>query len=197
MKRAIKKGIKLLQFLYTFPLAVLFYPKVIKHNDYNKYDSPGWDRIRKCWYRQKIRGKNRRAIWPTTDLSLIGEPNNLVIDETSEGALLVSGLYLQCMDAKVIIGKNVYIAPNVGIITANHNCCDLDHHLPGKDVIIGDNSWIGMNSVILPGVVLGEHTVVGAGSVVTKSFPAGYIVIAGSPAKMIRAICKNRSGENI
>ena len=45
-----------------------------------------------------------------------------------------------------------------------------------------------MNSVILPGVVLGEHTVVGAGSIVTKSFPEGYCVIAGNPAKIIRKI---------
>ena len=47
-----------------------------------------------------------------------------------------------------------------------------------------------MNSMILPGVTLGSHTVVGAGSVVTKSFPEGYCVIAGNPAKKIKAIKK-------
>ena len=45
-----------------------------------------------------------------------------------------------------------------------------------------------MNSVVLPGVKLGDHTVVGAGSIVTKSFPEGYCVIAGNPAKMIKKI---------
>lgn len=47
---------------------------------------------------------------------------------------------------------------------------------------------MGMNSMILPGVVLGPHTVVGAGSVVTKSFPNGYCVIAGVPAKLVKTI---------
>lgn len=37
-----------------------------------------------------------------------------------------------------------------------------------------------MNATILPGVELGDHTVVGAGSVVTRSFPEGYYVIAGT-----------------
>ena len=49
-----------------------------------------------------------------------------------------------------------------------------------------EGPWIGMNSVILPGVTLGPGTVVGAGSVVTHSFPEGHCVIAGVPAKLIR-----------
>jgi acetyltransferase-like isoleucine patch superfamily enzyme len=60
--------------------------------------------------------------------------------------------------------------------------------LPGKDVIIGKKCWIGMNSVILPGVCLGDHTIVGAGSVVTKSFPDGNCIIAGNPARIIRVL---------
>lgn len=48
-----------------------------------------------------------------------------------------------------------------------------------------------MNSLILPGVKLGDHTVVGGGSVVTKSFPDGYCVIAGNPAKKIKDINHN------
>ncbi|EOJ3081127.1 DapH/DapD/GlmU-related protein, partial [Acinetobacter baumannii] len=53
---------------------------------------------------------------------------------------------------------------------------------------IGDKCWIGMNSVILPGVVLGNGTIVAAGAVVTKSFKQGNIVIAGVPAKIIKEI---------
>lgn len=65
---------------------------------------------------------------------------------------------------------------------------NLDRHEEAKPVLIGEKCWIGMNSVILPGVILGPHTVVGAGSVVTKSFVDGYCIVAGNPAKIIRKI---------
>ena len=167
-------------------LGAVFYRHVLSHCDYRGVDGPGCPRLCACWFQQKIRGKNRKAVWPVTNLSLVGEPDNLAIDETSERVLMTPGLYLQCMDAKTVIGRRVYIAPNVGIITANHDLNDLSRHVPGKDVRIGDDCWIGMNAVILPGVVLGDRTVVGAGAVVTKSFPEGHCVVAGNPAKVIR-----------
>ena len=79
---------------------------------------------------------------------------------------------------------------NVGLITANHSLEDLDKHQEGKPIVLGKSNWIGMNSVILPGVILGDNTVVGAGSVVTHSFPEGNCVIAGAPAKKIRKLEK-------
>lgn len=66
-----------------------------------------------------------------------------------------------------MIDNGTYIAQNVGLITANHDFEDLDNHLNSKDVIIGQKCRIGMNSVILPGVILGDHTIVGAGSIAT------------------------------
>lgn len=102
------------------------------------------------------------------------------------------GNYFQGGYGKIIIGKGTLIAPNVGIITGNHNPCKLDEHLSGKDVVIGERCWIGMNVVLMPGVVLGPITIVGAGSVVTKSFPEGNCVIAGNPAKIIKKLdCKD------
>jgi acetyltransferase-like isoleucine patch superfamily enzyme len=98
------------------------------------------------------------------------------------------GNYFQNFSGKIVVGRGTYIAPNVGIITANHDPLDLDKHLPGEDVILGEGCWIGMNSVILPGVVLGPHTIVGAGSVVTKSFIEGNCIIAGNPASVIRKL---------
>ncbi len=96
------------------------------------------------------------------------------------------GCYFQCWRGKIKIGKGSYIAPNVGIITQNHDLQDLDTHAEAKDVVLGQKCWIGMNSIILPGVILGDKTIVGAGSVVTKSFVNGNCVIVGNPAKIIR-----------
>ncbi len=100
------------------------------------------------------------------------------------------GTYFQNFLGRITLGKGCYIGPNVGIITANHDPADLDRHLPPADVTIGDRCWIGMNSVILPGVTLGDGTVVGAGSVVTRSFAEGNCVVAGSPAKIVRLIAE-------
>lgn len=97
-----------------------------------------------------------------------------------------SGTYFQNMHGKISLGRGSYIAPNVGIITANHNPTNLAEHLPAKDVIIGDRCWIGMNSVILPGVHIANDTVVAAGSTVTKSFPQGNCVIGGNPARILK-----------
>lgn len=60
--------------------------------------------------------------------------------------------------------------------------------MEGKDVVIGEKCWIGMNSVILPGINLGGNTIVAAGAVVTKSFPQGNVVLAGVPAKIIKEL---------
>jgi acetyltransferase-like isoleucine patch superfamily enzyme len=98
------------------------------------------------------------------------------------------GTYIQNFKGKITIGHGSYIGPNVGIITANHDLHNLDAHLPGRDVTVGERCWIGMNTVVLPGVVLGDGTIVGAGSVVTRPFPDGNCVIAGNPARLVRKL---------
>ncbi|MBD0832983.1 sugar O-acetyltransferase [Aestuariibaculum sediminum] len=92
--------------------------------------------------------------------------------------------------ARVTIGNNCMIAPNVQIYTATHPV-EYKARNSGKElakpISIGDNVWIGGNSTICPGVTLGNNVVVGAGAVVTKSFPSD-VVIAGNPAKIIKTI---------
>ncbi len=63
---------------------------------------------------------------------------------------------------------------------------DPERHLPGKNVTIGEKCWLGMNSIVLPGVILGPHRIVAAGAVVTKSFPHGFCIVAGSPARILK-----------
>lgn len=54
-------------------------------------------------------------------------------------------------------------------------------------IVVGENSFVGANSIIMPGVHIGKECVIGAGSVVTKDIPDG-VVAAGVPAKVICTI---------
>ncbi len=95
--------------------------------------------------------------------------------------------------AKVTIGDNCQLAPNVAIYTAGHPVHpDSRNSLYeyGIGVTIGDNVWIGGNTVILPGVHIGSNTVIGAGSVVTKDIP-DWVIAAGNPCKVIRKITED------
>ena len=92
--------------------------------------------------------------------------------------------------ARVTIGDNCQMAPNVAIYTAGHPVHPDTRNTAyeyGKEVRIGDNVWIGGNTVICPGVTIGDCCVIGAGSVVTKDIPA-WTVAAGNPCRVIRAI---------
>ncbi|MDO5551903.1 MAG: sugar O-acetyltransferase, partial [Lachnospiraceae bacterium] len=92
--------------------------------------------------------------------------------------------------AKVTIGDNCMLAPNVAIYTAGHPVHPAARNSMyeyGISVSIGDNVWIGGNTVILPGVHIGSNTVIGAGSVVTKDIP-DWVIAGGNPCKVIRKI---------
>ncbi|MBE9122447.1 Vat family streptogramin A O-acetyltransferase [Tychonema sp. LEGE 07199] len=107
---------------------------------------------------------------------------------------------------KLIIGKFCAIATNVKFIMngANHKidgistypfpifgngwetAMNLLMELPSKgDTVIGNDVWIGYESVILPGVKIGDGAIIAAKSVVTKDVPA-YRVVGGNPASLIR-----------
>lgn len=90
----------------------------------------------------------------------------------------------------VNIGNDVRLAQNVVLSGLNHNYEEIDSpiHEQGvstKPIIIEDESWIGANTVILPGVTIGRHSIVAAGSVVTKDIPK-YTLVAGNPAKVLK-----------
>ncbi|MCT8159976.1 sugar O-acetyltransferase [Pseudoruegeria sp. SHC-113] len=92
--------------------------------------------------------------------------------------------------AKVTIGDNCFIAPNVGLYTAGHPL-DAARRNAGLEyahpITIGDNVWIGAGVSILPGTTIGDGTVIAAGSVVRGAFPGG-VILAGAPARVIREI---------
>lgn len=95
--------------------------------------------------------------------------------------------------AKVTIGDNCFMAPNVAIYTAGHPIYpDVRSAMweYGKQVTIGDNVWIGGNTVICPSVHIGSNVIIGAGSVVTKDIP-DWAVAAGNPCKVLRMITED------
>lgn len=90
----------------------------------------------------------------------------------------------------VTIGRNVFLAPRVCIYTATHPIdAGVRNSLleSGRPVTIGDDVWVGGNTVINPGVKIGNNVVIGSGSVVVKDISDG-VIAAGNPAKVIRAI---------
>jgi maltose O-acetyltransferase len=99
--------------------------------------------------------------------------------------------------ARVTIGSNVLLAPNVGLYTAAH---PVDPRLRlrwekyeyARPITIGDNVWIGGGSIVLPGVTIGENAVIGAGSIVTHDIPAG-VVAAGNPCRVLHPVKEGAS----
>lgn len=100
-------------------------------------------------------------------------------------------------DNMIRIGKNGLIAPYVQIYTAIHPLKASDrifqdgertrYRTSTKPVIIGDNVWIGGNSVIFPGVTIGNNVTIGAGSVVTKDIPDDVLAF-GNPCQVVKSL---------
>lgn len=144
-----------------------------------------WNRL----FFQKILGFNRKAYWQVHFTSKVDGISNIVAGiETSPG--VSPGCYIHGSGG-IVIGDYTQIAPNVGIISSNHDLHDSRVKENGR-VEIGKYCWLGMNSMVLPNVVLGDFTIVAAGAVVTKSFPEGYCVIGGNPAQKIKELDPNK-----
>ena len=88
------------------------------------------------------------------------------------------------------IGNNTTISTNVKFIT--HDNAAIKVFDVGTDLVgginIGNNCFIGANSVLLPGINIGNNVIVGAGSCVTKSFEDEGVIVAGNPAKIIGTV---------
>lgn len=91
-------------------------------------------------------------------------------------------------EARVTIGDDCFIGPNVSIYTACHSTDPVERNTRkewAEPVTIGDNVWIGGSVTILPGVTIGNNVTIGAGSVVTRDIPDNVVAV-GNPCKVIK-----------
>ncbi len=107
------------------------------------------------------------------------------------GARTFANFGLVILDvARVSIGDDVQIGPNVQLLTATHPLEPgprRDKWESAEPITIGDNVWLGGGVTVCPGVSIGENTVVGAGSVVTQNLPADVLAV-GVPARVVRSL---------
>lgn len=153
--------------------------------DYQNYVNFEW------WFKQKVLnfGNNRAAYWPVHWTSQVYDAEHILVGiDACPGAM--KGCYIQGKGG-ITIGDYSQIAPNVVIVSANHNVYDCREHTCAP-VKIGKYCWIGAGAKIMAGVELGDWTIVGAGAVVTKSFSEGYCIIGGVPAQIIKLLNKEK-----
>jgi len=121
-------------------------------------------------------------------------PTRLMTDE-KENAIIeigdntrINGASIHATE-RISIGRNCLIAANVTILDSDgHGLLPVQRNLinpVSQPVMIEDNVWIGINSIILKGVRIGRNSVIGAGSVVTKDIPSNCVA-AGNPARVIK-----------
>lgn len=95
----------------------------------------------------------------------------------------------------ITIGDHVTITAEVRFITHDGGVWVFRDEFPDIDVLapitVGNNVFIGLYAVIMPGVTIGDNSVIAAGSVVTKDVPAN-VVVAGVPARVIRGLAEYR-----
>ncbi|HNR16306.1 MAG TPA: acyltransferase [Chitinophagaceae bacterium] len=132
---------------------------------------------RKCTFRSdqtsNLIGVNRKCILSTHEQdAIIAIGNNCGFSGVTIGAA-----------REIRIGNNVLCGANV-VITDFDWHPDISNTEP-EPVIIHDNVWIGLNSVILKGVEIGENTIIGANSLVLRSIPAN-VVAGGNPCKVLK-----------
>jgi acetyltransferase-like isoleucine patch superfamily enzyme len=143
------------------------------------------------WFKQKILnlGGNRSAYWPVHWTSKVYDVEKILVGIDAYPGYM-NGCYIQGRGG-ITIGDYTQIAPNVVIISSNHDPYDSRKHIDAP-VSIGKYCWIAAGVEIMPGVDLGDWTVVAAGAVVTKSFPEGYCIIGGVPANVIKYLEKDK-----
>ena len=158
----------------------LVWPAYMRHGNVHSLR-----RVLTYFFIQKILRINSHVPWPVHPTSSIMCPENIVRGTRTPG--LSKSCHIDGRNG-IQIGENVWIGPRVSIISMNHDVNFYEKYLKGPPIVIGSNSWLATNAIILPGVKLGPHTIVAAGTVVTKSFPEGNQILGGVPAVVVKKL---------
>ena len=158
-------------------------------------------------HKAQIKMGNRIRVASSALSNLLGLYQRTII-VARNGALIELGDHV-CMSGTTIysylhikIGNDVLIGANTKIIDNDMHPvdpeyrlknCDDKLHTPMKEIVIGNNVFIGCNCLILKGVHIGDNSVIGAGSVVTHDIPADCIA-AGNPARIVKKVEKEVRG---
>lgn len=132
-------------------------------------------------YTNKI-GLNHKCILSATPG--ISESSKLIIGNNCG----FSGTSIWCFE-KILIGNNVRCGANTLIMDGDAHFDDI-RTAPPRPIIIKDNVFLGANVVVKKGVTIGENSVIGMNSIVTHDIPANCIA-AGNPCRVIRTIINN------
>jgi len=132
---------------------------------------------------QKVFRFNGNVSWPVHFTSVI-----IGSKKIKKGIMCDPGdtpsCYIQGING-IYFGSNVEMGAGVKIISSNHEEDNYSKSKKSNPIIIGNNVWIGANSVILPEVKIGDNVIIGAGSIVTKNIPSNSVAV-GNPCKVIR-----------
>lgn len=145
----------------------------------------------------KISIGNRSVVKSSFLSNLLGLYQRSIIVTRNKDAVIEIGENVGISGVTIYARKEIKIGSHTRI-GANTKLMDNDFHpvdpqlrlecsqdIATKPIIIGENVFIGCNSLVLKGVEIGDNTTIGAGSVVTKNIPANCIA-AGNPAKVIK-----------
>jgi acetyltransferase-like isoleucine patch superfamily enzyme len=157
-------------------------------------------RLLMCVHMQALR------LYPPDHLARIGREHH--IEEIRRRAWLLSGTFAAGQgtyfnwhisaviqnwgDRAATLGERVALAPGVTFVASSGPCYShlaelegfADRFIKYAPITVGDDTWIGANATLLPGVAVGKCCIVGAGAVVTKDVP-DYAIVAGVPARVI------------
>lgn len=149
--------------------------------------------------RSYIKIGERVVLTSESKYTALGVNHPVILRTLNPGASIIIGNHVGisggtiCAAQRVILGNYTMLGANVTIADTNFHPLSVSNRrytnensvVDAKEIIIGNNVFIGTNSIVLKGVQIGDNAVIGAGSVVTQDIPTNAIA-AGNPCRVIR-----------